>query len=46
MSVKYKTTINKLPEVAATIKTLNGRKVHVGSLQGEAQYYASIMEYG
>lgn len=46
MSVKYKTTINKLPKVSATIKTLNGRKVHVGSLQGEAQHYAGIMEYG
>ena len=46
MSVKYKTTINKLPKVSATLKTLNGKKVHVGSLEGEARYYAGIMEYG
>lgn len=46
MGIKYSVKINKLPEVAATIKTLNGRKVHVGSLQGEAQYYAGIHEYG
>lgn len=35
MGVRYKTTINNLPKVSATIKSLNGRKIEVGALQGE-----------
>ena len=35
LGVRYKTTINKLPKVMASIETLNGRKVHVGALEGE-----------
>lgn len=46
MGIKYSVKINKLPEVAATIKTLNGKKVHVGALQGEHAWLAGIHEYG
>ena len=46
MGVKYKTTINKLPKVMSSIKTLNGRKVHVGALEGEHAWLAGIHEYG
>ena len=46
MGVKYKTTINKLPKVMASIETLNGRKVHVGALEGEHAWLAGIHEYG
>lgn len=46
MGVKYKTTINKLPKITATLNTLNGRKVHVGCLEGEHAWFAGIHEYG
>lgn len=46
MGAKYKTTINKLPKVMASIETLNGRKVHVGALEGEHAWLAGIHEYG
>lgn len=35
MSVKWKTKINKLPKVSASIEALNGRSVEVGALQGD-----------
>lgn len=46
MGIKYSVKINKLPELSATIKTLNGKKVHVGALQGEHAWLAGIHEYG
>lgn len=46
MGVKYKTTKNKLPKVSATIERFDGKKVHVGSLQGERTWLAGIHEYG
>lgn len=46
MSIRYKTTINKLPKVATTIERLDGKKVHVGALQGEHVWLAGIHEYG
>ncbi len=46
MGIKYRTTIDKLPKVQATIKAMSGRKVQVGALQGEAAWLAGIHEYG
>ena len=46
MGVKWKTTINKLPQVAATTKALENRSVKVGALQGEGAWLAGIHEYG
>lgn len=46
MAVKWKTTINKLPQVAATTKALSNRAVKVGALQGENAWLAGIHEYG
>ena len=46
MSAKYRTTKDDFPKVEKSLKPLNGKKVNVGVLGGEAQYYASIMEYG
>ena len=46
MGIKYKTTINKLPKIKATMETIGGKKVHVGALQGEHAYLAGIHEYG
>lgn len=34
MSVKWTTKTNKLPEIAKTINTLNGKGVKVGALTG------------
>ena len=36
MGVKWKTKINKIPEVIATVETLNGRKVQVGAASSDA----------
>ena len=46
MAVKWKTTTNKLPEIAKTTRALNGKKVKVGALQGEQAWLAGIHEYG
>ncbi len=46
MGVKYKTEVNKLPEVAKTLQMLNGKKVKVGALKGEHARLAGIHEYG
>ena len=35
MSVRWRTKINKLPEIATTTQGMNGKKVKVGALQGE-----------
>lgn len=45
MSVKYKTTINKLPKITTTIRTLNNKKVEVGADWANA-WLAGIHEYG
>lgn len=44
--VKWKTTINKFPEMQKNIETLNGKKIQVGVLEGESQWQAGIHEYG
>ncbi len=36
MSVKWKTTINKIPELIATTETISGRKVQVGAASSDA----------
>lgn len=46
MGIKYKTTVNKLPEVSKTLETLGGRKVTIGALKGENSWLAGIHEYG
>ena len=35
MGVKYKTKINKLPEVTATMQMLNGKSLKIGALKGD-----------
>lgn len=35
MSVRWRTKINKLPEIATITQGMNGKKVKVGALQGE-----------
>ena len=46
MSVKFKTVVNRLPDVGKTVSLLNGRKVEVGVLKGEHAWLAGIHEYG
>lgn len=46
MGAKTKTTINKLPEVAATLKTIGNRTIKVGAFEGENAWLAGIHEYG
>lgn len=46
MGVKWKTTINKLPEITKTLEAIGGKKVKVGALSGEHARLAGIHEYG
>ena len=46
MGVKWKTTIDKLPQIEATLKALGKSKVIVGSLRGDHAWLAGIHEYG
>ncbi len=46
MSVKYKTLKNNFPAMEKSIKSLNGKRVVVGCLQGDNAWLASIHEYG
>ena len=46
MSVKYKTKVDKMTKMITTMENLNGKKVHVGALQGEHAWLAGIHEYG
>ena len=46
MGVKWKTTVNRIPEISKLSNTLNKRNVVVGVLQGENAWLAGIHEYG
>lgn len=47
MGVKWKTSKNDFPKMAATLQRLDGKKVSVGVLGGgEQSWLASIHEYG
>lgn len=46
MSVRHKIIKNHFPEMQAAVQELDGTKINVGCLEGEAAYYASIHEYG
>ena len=46
MKVKWKTKVNKIPEIQARIKAINGAAVQVGALEGEHAWLAGIHEYG
>lgn len=46
MGIKWKTTVNKMPDTTKSIKTLDERKVEVGVIEGEHQWLAAIHEYG
>lgn len=46
MGVRYKTKVNKLPEIKKNLETLGGRSVEVGCLDGEHAWLAGIHEYG
>lgn len=46
MSVKWKTKVNKLPEIAKTLETIGTKKVKVGAFNGDHAWLAGIHEYG
>lgn len=46
MRVRWRTTINRSPEMTSTIQGLNGKKINVGVLNGEHAWLAGIHEYG
>lgn len=46
MSVKWKTTKNKFPDMYANVQAMNGQKIKIGALKGEHAWLASIHEYG
>lgn len=46
MAIKFKTVVNRLPDVGKRASLLNGRKVEVGALKGEHAWLAGIHEYG
>lgn len=46
MGVKWKTTVNKIPDMIKSIETINGKKVQVGVFNGEHAWLAGIHEYG
>lgn len=46
MAIKWTTTIDKFPAMQKSIETINGRKIKVGVLKGNAQHLAAIHEYG
>lgn len=46
MGAKYKTVKDNLHSMEKTVKSLNGKKVNVGVLEGENAWLAAIHEYG
>ena len=46
MSIKTKTTVNRLGDLTATLQSMHGRSVKVGALQGEHAWLAGIHEHG
>lgn len=46
MRVKWKTTVNKIPQMTRTLETLSKKKIEVGAIQGEHAWLAAIHEYG
>lgn len=46
MSVKWKTKVNKLPQVSKSLETIKGKSVEVGALEGDHRWLAGIHEYG
>lgn len=44
--VKIKTVKNVLPEMTKSLEAINGKKIEVGSFEGENAWLASIHEYG
>lgn len=44
--VKYKTMLDKLPEISKTLETIGSRKIKVGALKGDHAWLAGIHEYG
>lgn len=45
MGVRFKTTVNKFPDMEKALKSIDGKKVNVG-VKGEHAWLASIHEYG
>lgn len=46
MGVKWKTTVNRLPQMTVTAEALGNHKVKVGALKGDHAWLAGIHEYG
>ncbi len=46
MKTSYKTKIDKMPKMIASLEAMQGKKVEVGALQGEHKWLAAIHEYG
>lgn len=46
MGTKYTTKTDKLPQLVKNLKSLRGRSVEIGALQGDSKWLAAIHEYG
>ena len=46
MRIKYKTIKNEFPKMEMAIKSMSGKSIEVGAIQGESAWLASIHEYG
>ena len=46
MGVKWKTTVDLLPDIEKTAKLLNNKKVKVGAFKGDHAWLVGIHEYG
>ena len=46
MGVRIKTKTNALPKLSQTMKTLSGKSIEIGAIQGEHSWLAAIHEYG
>jgi hypothetical protein len=46
MGVKWKTKVNKLPEMTATAEAIGNHKVKVGAFKGENAWIAGVHEFG
>lgn len=46
MKVKFKTIKNDFPKMEMAIKSMSGKSIEVGAIQGEHAWLAAIHEYG
>lgn len=46
MKVTHKVKVNKIPKLIETLRSMEGRQVEIGALQGENRWLAGIHEFG